>query len=144
MPQILAGEQMRFCTEGDPLEAGINSTQALRSCVSRTCTVYRLHRGRKSAKTGRNSPNYAEHGFLLRRRSFLWLKKAFGFGLFSCCWVFVSRAKWGICKPAMCPLICWALGLLLRACAKCKTSPKPTPSQFFGGLLLCVFFLVFG
>lgn len=38
--QVLAGEHIRICAEGNPLEIGINSTQALLSCVGHTCTVY--------------------------------------------------------------------------------------------------------
>lgn len=62
--QVLAGERIRCRAEGDPLEARINSVQALTHHSAFICEphVHGSPAGQrtKSAKTGR-SPNYAEH-----------------------------------------------------------------------------------
>ena len=79
----------------------------------------------KSAKTGK-SANYAEHWFISKCTSF-----PFFCGCLAAVWCLF---------PEEIDLLVF---LFSRACAKCRTSPKP--SQFFRGLLhlsdLCLFFL---
>lgn len=86
--QALAGERIRCRAQGDPLEAGVNSVQALTHHSAFICEPH-VHgspvgQRTKSAKTGR-SPNYAEHWLTETCKSFLSLKKAFCFWLFRCC-----------------------------------------------------------